>query len=79
MAKKTSSRKAPSNTPSMTVSATPRLFSATPPRTKIKKADVQGKEAKKTSRKVTGTKLNKGGKVHKCPRDGIAQRGRTKA
>jgi hypothetical protein len=78
MAKKTS-RKAPSNAPSMTVSATPRLFSATPPRTKVKKADVQGKETKKTTRKVVGTKLNRGGKVHKCPRDGIAQRGRTKA
>ena len=47
-------RKAP-KAPGMTVEATPRLFSATPPRTRVKDADVQGETTKKGVRKVTGT------------------------
>ena len=71
-------RKAP-KAPGMTVEATPRLFSATPPRTRVRDADVQGETTKKGTRKVTGTKLKAGGKVKKDRRDGIALRGKTRA
>ena len=58
------------STPSMTVTAAPRVMSALPPRTKVKKADVQGSETKRTATTVTGAKRNI---------DGIARQGFTRA
>jgi hypothetical protein len=40
----------------MTVSATPRVMSALPPRTRIKDADVQGDTTKETATRVEGTR-----------------------
>lgn len=62
-------RKAPSK-PGMTVVATPRVMTAVPPRTKIKRADVQDGRTSSTATSVTGTKRNI---------DGIARQGRTRA
>jgi hypothetical protein len=55
----------------MTVVARPRVMSALPPRTRIKKADVQGGEAEKTGTSVTGRKRRN--------IDGIARQGHTRA
>ena len=79
MAKENKPKRNPPEAPSMTVEAMPRLFSATPPRTRVKDADVQGETTKKGARKITGTKLKAGGKVKKDRRDGIALRGKTRA
>ena len=54
----------------MTITAAPRVMSALPPRTKIKNADVQGGETKRTATTVTGAKRNI---------DGIATQGFTRA
>ena len=59
-----------SDVPSMTVTATPRVMSAVPPRTRIERADVQGGETKRTATRVTGRKRNI---------DGIARQGKTRA
>jgi|TARA_E500000305_G_scaffold93369_1_gene81828 hypothetical protein len=58
------------STPSMTITAAPRLMSALPPSRRIEKADVQGGEVKRTATTVTGTKRNI---------DGIARQGFTRA
>ena len=68
MAKKQSKEK-DTKAAGMTVSATPRVMSALPPRTRIKDADVQGVTTKKTATRVEGT-VTRG--------DGIVQRGHTK-
>ena len=70
MAKKQSKEK-DTKAAGMTVSATPRVMSALPPRTRIKDADVQGATTKETSTRRVGTVTSK--KI-----DGIALRGRTK-
>lgn len=62
--------KPPAATPGMTVTATPRVMSALPPRTKIENADVQGGETTRTATTITGAKRSI---------DGIARQGLTKA
>ena len=57
--------------PSLTVTATPRVMSALPPRQRIESADVQGGESSRTARSVTGRKRRN--------IDGIARQGHTRA